>query len=194
MKTIVIISILFLLNSIIACGDTQTVHRSLTEKEKKAKIKEILKQSQITISEIDETLSYNENTVTLNKYFNASSGATYIRVRKRGVLLDGNKLITSFSISGGGRGNGGKTTTSPTPGSYFVPNSDTYAGLFDGNKKKLISTHLLGSYLSVVSIVENRSDSSVIEISALVREAGAPASKIQTFQVTIENNTIKSLD
>ncbi len=222
----IVTAVFFMLSLTTACEEgAQTVHQSLSEKERLNKIKNLLTLCQITVSEIDSTLSYEEDTVTLNKNFTAYSGSTVIRVRTRGVLLSGNKVLTGLSISGGGAtaNNSAKpskketsaissavylakrvfssntspagTKTAPAENSNsFLPPNRVYAGLFDGEKKRLISTYKLGDYLSIVSVTENKSDSSIIEISALVRSAKAPAGKIQTFQVTVEDGNIKSLN
>ena len=99
----IVTAVFFMLSLTTACEEgAQTVHQSLSEKERLNKIKNLLTLCQITVSEIDSTLSYEEDTVTLNKNFTAYSGSTVIRVRTRGVLLSGNKVLTGLSISGGG--------------------------------------------------------------------------------------------
>ncbi len=185
----------FLSTLFFACennGEIQRADQSLSEKERSAKIESILQNCQITISDIDNTLQYNEDTVKLDQYFMAFSGSTRIRVRKRGVLLENNKVVTSLSVSG----DDNTTNTAPSTGAstYVAIRNTVYVALFDGTEKKLINSHSLGSYLSVVSVIADESDSSIIEISALVRSASAPASEIKTFRIELTEDTFTILE
>lgn len=163
-----------------ACGEQSsgnTKQNALSEKESTAKINQLLVNSQIDLSYIDSELPYEQATVKLDKYLYAFSGSVEVIARKRGVLLNNNKVITSIRV--------------------FIknPNSKTnrtYAVLFDG--KTILHSVLLGSNLSVVSIIQDESDDSIIEFSALVRKEGQPAKRVQTFKVQIKNDQLIFLD
>ena len=157
-------------------SSNNTQKNALSEQERMAKINQLLVNSKIDISDMDNKLPYEQAIVKLDKYLYASSGSVEITARKRGVLLNNNKVITSIRV--------------------FIKNPDsktnrTYSVLFDG--KTLIHSVLLGLNLSVVSILKDESDTAIIEFSALVREKGQPAKRVQTFKVQMENDQLTLL-
>ena len=176
MKTILITFLFLSISFMPACrkkSDSDTI--TADEKETEAKIENLLIGCQITISELDSSLQHESDIVKLDNTLVAFSESVLIAARKRGVLLDNNKIVTTLNI-------------------YIKKEGqvahDTYVALFDGNAKNLLSSILMSSYLSVLSVLKNKSDNSLIDIDALVREQGKPADKIQKFQVRVENDTI----
>lgn len=174
-----LVLLFFIISLTPACGKKSDSGKITVDEEKtEAKIKNLLFDCQIKISEINNTLQYETDIVKLNDSLSAFSGSIKVVVRNRGVLLDNNKVITSFNIH-------------EIKDEQIIYN--TYIGLFDGDAKKLLSFVLIGPYLSVISVLKNKSDNSLIDVDALVREQGKPAKKIQKFQIKVENNTITTL-
>ena len=156
-----------------SCGKKADPKKTLAEeKEEEAKIKELLIGCQITLSEIDDTLQP-ADPVKLDKTLVAFSGSVGVFVRNRGVLLENNQVVTSLNIRTKTQAGGAKKT---------------YIGLFNGGKKTLLSSAFIGAYFDVISITKEKN--SIINVDVLVREPGKPASKIQTFKVKTESNTI----
>ena len=161
-----------------SCGKKIDPKKALaTEKKQESKIKDLLIGCQINISEIDNTLQATD-LVKLDKNLFAFSNSSGIFVRKRGVLLDDNQVVTSLNIRN-------RTEERPT--------KNTYIALFDGKEKKLLSSVLIGSHFDVISVIKERANNSIVKVDALVREQGQPASKTQSFKVKIEGSTISLL-
>ena len=174
-----ILTVFLMLIFLPACEEqssSNTQKNVLSERERMSKINQLLVNSQIDLSDMDSTLPYEQVTVNLDKYLYASSGSVEIIARKRGILLNNNKVITSIRVFI-------KTPDSKT--------NKTYSVLFD--KKMLIKSVLLGFNLSVVSILKDESDDTIIEFSALVREKGQPAKRVEAFKVQMENNQLTLL-
>ena len=149
--------------------------KSATGKPQLVTVRKWLSSSQITLSEIDSTKTFTKNTVVLSDKLIAKSGAVTIIARKRGVLLDSNRVVSSIRIRGEGY-------------------DKTWLALFDGSKKRLISAVFLGTRTDVFFIKPDASDSAVIEVSATVRTGdNTPASKIQNFKAKVEGNKIRLL-
>ena len=172
-----LISLVFLsMSLVLACGETKPKNAPKDKKsqaQQEATIKSLLIGCQFKFADIHNSLPGNEAKLGTN--FTAFSGSTQVFVRQRGVLLDDNKVVTSVNVH---TGTGGTKV------------KNTYIALFDGTAKRLINSLFIGSYLSVLSVVVDESDNSVIKIDALVREAEQPASKIQSFTVKVQSNTI----
>ena len=178
---LVIFSLIFSFN--FGCGDSPAKRNPAEQKKQEAKINTFLIGSQITISKIDNTLQYNEERVKLDKNLRAFSGSTRIAVRKRGALLDDNKILTTLTVY---------TKTDYTNDTYVPPENPVYVALFDGEKKELISATLLGTHLSVISVLQDESDNSVIEIAAFPRTVSSeqPTSEIKDFVVKLKGDVI----
>ncbi len=165
-----------------SCDDSKsgknTGKNTLSEKETIAKIKKTLINSKINLSQLDSALPYNLKIVKLDQHLYAFSGSVELTARRRGLLWENGKVLTSLRVFI-------NTTEEKT--------NKTYATLFDEKAKKMINFVLLGSNLSVVSVIESESDDSIIEFSALVREGGRPAKKVKTFKVEIKNNKLTLL-
>ena len=176
---LIIFSLVFSFN--FGCGDSTAKRNPAEQKKQEAKINTFLISSQITISKIDNTLQYNEERVKLDKNLRAFSGSTRIAVRKRGALLDDNKILTTLTVY---------TKTDYTNDTYVPPENPVYVALFDGEKKELISATLLGTHLSVISVVQL--DDSVIEIAAFPRTVSLeqPTSEIKDFVVKLKGDVI----
>ena len=124
-------------------------------------------------SEINATLP--DTAITLSKGLSGFTGSFRIVARKQGILLDDNKVLTTFEAF--------------EKAEAQIQHS-TYAVLIDGNTKKLLHALSLGSDLSVIDVFK-KSDTS-FGVDALVRESGKPVNKTKTFSLTIKDNRIVS--
>ncbi|MDE0119784.1 MAG: hypothetical protein OXM55_07240 [Bdellovibrionales bacterium] len=177
---IVIFSFIFI--SSLGCDDSPVSKVDpVVQKQQEAKISTFLRGAQINLSKIDNTLQYQEETVELNQNFKAFSGSTRLAVRKRGFLLEDNKIITTLTVY---------TKIDYTSRTYVLPKNPVYAVLFDGNSKELISAALLGPYLSVISVLPD--DSNTFNISALSRQVNGEqfTSNVKNFTVNIEEDVV----
>ena len=180
MKLILLITFLFNINFMVSCGSKKDAGalspaEIANEKKRESQIKSLLVNCQITLSELNnQSLNYDEDIIKLNKQLAGFSGSTQAVARIRGILLKNNRVLTSVKVYyGSGR-------------QMF----DTYAALFDGTTKKLVSSVLLGTYLDVISVIKKDSAGSSVGIDALVREEGKTANKIKEFTISVKDNTI----
>lgn len=180
MKLILLIAFLFSINLMVSCSSKKDSGalspKEIADEEKRvSQIKSLLVNCQITLSELNsQSLNYGEGVIKLNEKLAGFSGSTQAVARIRGILLKNNRVLTSIKIYyGSGR-------------QMF----DTYAALFDGTTKKLVSSVLLGTYLDVISVIKKNPAGSLVGIDALVREEGKAANKIKEFTINVKDNTI----
>ena len=168
--------LLFLISFIISCGDTSKSNQNTLEKEQietEKKIKTLLTGLSFKPSEINATLP--DTAVILSNGLSGSIGSFRIVARKQGVLLNGNKILTTFEAF--------------EKIEAQIQHS-TYAVLIDGNTKKLIHALSLGVDLSVIDIFKKTETS--FGVDALIRESGKPVNKIKNILLTIKDNRILS--
>ncbi len=176
---IVVFSFIFSFN--FGCGDSPSKTDPAVQRQQETKINAFLIGSQVSLSKIDNTLQYNEETVELDKNLNAFSGSTRVTVRKRGILLEDNKILTTLIVY---------TKIDYTSRTYVLPKNPVYVVLFDGDNKELISAALLGPYLSVISLLPDSSNT--FNISALFRQVngGQFTSELKSFTANIEDDVV----
>ena len=182
MKLVLVIVFLFNIGFMLSCGSKNnsgapSKEEIANEKKRKGQIKSLLIDCQITLSELSgmaKLSDYNESTIKLNKQLAGFSGSVHVVARVRGVLLENSRVLTSLKV-------------------YYGSDQrtyDTYAALFDGTTKKLISSVFLGARLDAISVFKKSSGGGLIGIDALVREEGKPASEIKEFTIEVEDKTI----
>ena len=164
------------LSFITSCGDSSKSNQNTLEKEQREteeKIKTLLTGFSFKPSEINATLP--DTTITLSKGLSGFADSIRIVARKQGILLDGNKVLTTFEAFEKGQ---------------EQTQHSTYAVLIEGNTKKILHTLSLGSGLSVIDIFKKNDTS--FGVDALMRESGKPVNKVKTFLLTIKDNRILS--
>ena len=176
---IVILSFLF--SFIFGCGEPSSKISTATRKKQESKISALLTEAQINLSNIDNTLQYDAELVKLDKNLKGFSGSTRITLRKRGILLEDNKILTTLTVH---------TKIDYTSRTYVLPKDPVYIILFDGDRKEVISATLLGPYLSVISLIPDSLNS--FNISALLRQVNGEnfTSKVKSFTVTLKEDTL----
>ena len=180
MKLILILLLFF--NFLSGCDDRQATDlvSEMSEEKREIKIKNLLIGCQVKISSLDSTFLYDEDQITLDKQLSAFSGSTNLFARKRGVLLDNSRVITSLSVRDISR-------------SEVFGANKVYMALFDGKAKKLLSSVFIGGNISVISILQDSSKEYLIGVDAIVRQGEQPAKEVRHFDIEVKNNTITLL-